>query len=67
MPDIMMCDAHECPASKTCRRHPDSGTKPDPYRQSWWLRSDSADPGGNAPINSPVYPNCPNHWGMCDG
>lgn len=27
MPDIAMCN-QECPSSKTCYRHPDSGTEP---------------------------------------
>lgn len=35
MPDISMCNAYFCPSSATCRRHPDSGTKPTPYRQAW--------------------------------
>lgn len=35
MVDICMCDAHDCPNSKTCRRSPDSGTVPDAYRQTW--------------------------------
>jgi hypothetical protein len=35
MPDISMCNA-QCPVSIRCRRHPNSGTKPN-YRQSWAL------------------------------
>jgi hypothetical protein len=34
MPDILMCLA-ACPKSRTCYRHPDSGTKPGDYWQSW--------------------------------
>ena len=33
MPDITMCNA-ACPASKDCRRHPDSGTVPSEWQ--WW-------------------------------
>jgi hypothetical protein len=32
--DIAMCQ-EKCPKSKLCRRHPDSGTIPDPLRQTW--------------------------------
>ena len=35
MPDITMCAA-ECPRSDHCKRHPDSGTKPSEWRQSWF-------------------------------
>ena len=28
MPDISMCDVNDCPLSKRCYRHEDSGTKP---------------------------------------
>lgn len=28
MPDIAMCPSANCPASRSCRRHEDSGTKP---------------------------------------
>lgn len=35
MPDISMCNDPDCPFSRQCYRHPDSGTKPDPYRQAW--------------------------------
>jgi hypothetical protein len=52
MPDIMMCNAEQCDLSATCYRHPDSGTNPDPYRQSWWYRQD----------DSPVGKECPQHW-----
>lgn len=34
MPDIAMCTSN-CPLSKTCYRHPDSGTKPSEFWQSW--------------------------------
>lgn len=34
MPDIAMC-IQDCPSSKTCYRHPDSGTEPDKFRQGW--------------------------------
>ncbi len=34
MPDIAMCAA-TCPVSRECYRHPDSGTKPREYRQTW--------------------------------
>lgn len=35
MPDIAMCDATNCNKSKTCRRHPHSGTWPDGDHQYW--------------------------------
>ena len=35
MCDFAMCSAKNCPISKTCRRHADSGTEPDPYRQTY--------------------------------
>ena len=35
MPDITMCIATNCKKSTTCRRHEDSGTKPNIYVQSW--------------------------------
>jgi len=34
MPDITMC-AETCEASTRCHRHPDSGTVPNEWRQSW--------------------------------
>jgi hypothetical protein len=34
MPDITMCVNQNCPLSKTCYRHEDSGTISD-IRQSW--------------------------------
>lgn len=52
MPDIMMCNAASCDRSKECRRHKDSGTVPDPYRQTWWAREET-DPTGI---------NCRNFW-----
>lgn len=52
MPDIMMCDASRCPASKTCRRNPDSGTEPKEWHQSWWIRGE----------NDPVHPECNHYW-----
>lgn len=35
MPDISMCDNETCPLAKGCYRNPDSGTKPNQYRQAW--------------------------------
>lgn len=35
MADITMCYALDCPSRATCERHEDSGTKPNPDRQSW--------------------------------
>ena len=32
MPDIAMCYHETCPAREHCKRHPDSGTKPDKYQ-----------------------------------
>jgi hypothetical protein len=52
MPDIMMCDDPICPLSKRCYRHSDSGTRADPYRQTYWLREDG----------SPRGDDCPNFW-----
>ena len=37
MPDISMCDVTNCNKSKTCRRHPHSGTRPDGDHQYWLL------------------------------
>ena len=34
MPDFAMCVLDDCPFSKCCRRHLDSGTRPDPM-QAW--------------------------------
>lgn len=34
MPDITMCVSQDCPSSKNCYRHQDSGTVPDAYWQS---------------------------------
>jgi hypothetical protein len=34
MPDIAMCYHETCPAREHCKRHPDSGTKPNPHWQS---------------------------------
>ena len=46
MPDITMCIATNCKKSSTCYRHKDSGTKPDPYWQSWcnFSKEESTDP-----------------------
>ena len=33
--DIAMCPNAICPLRKECFRHPDSGTKPSKYHQSW--------------------------------
>ena len=52
MPDIMMCDARNCPKSATCYRSADSGTTANEYRQTFWLRDD----------NSPVGEDCKNYW-----
>jgi hypothetical protein len=35
MPDISMCPTTQCPLAKTCKRSPESGTKPDKYGQTW--------------------------------
>lgn len=35
MADIQMCQSQICTRSNECRRHPDSGTKPHEFRQSW--------------------------------
>ena len=37
MPDICMCANSGCPRAKSCRRSPESGTKPNPYWQSWFV------------------------------
>ena len=34
MADILMCVAEDCPFSKQCKRHTDSGTKAG-YMQAW--------------------------------
>jgi len=35
MPDITLCNNQDCPLSKKCYRHEDSGTKPSEYWQSY--------------------------------
>lgn len=35
MVDFTMCDDDNCPYKAECRRHPDSGTKPDGMYQVW--------------------------------
>lgn len=35
--DIAMCFHETCPARESCKRHPDSGTKPDPVGQTIML------------------------------
>ena len=52
MPDIMMCDAEECPKARQCCRHQASGTKPSQPMQSWWLRD----------ADSPLGDDCDNFW-----
>ena len=52
MPDIMMCGADACPKSSTCYRHEDSGTRPDKYAQTFWLREPQ----------SPTGDDCPHFW-----
>jgi len=52
MPDIMMCGAINCSKARQCYRNPDSGTSPDPYRQSWWYRQP----------DSPTGDDCPQFW-----
>lgn len=47
MADIMMCEAANCPLSKQCCRHEDSGTVPGGWRQSYWMRDDKS-PVGDA-------------------
>lgn len=41
--DISMCNATNCPASHDCRRHPNSGTVPDPFQQCYadWQPDDT--------------------------
>lgn len=52
MPDIMMCDATNCEKAVTCYRNVASGTEPDPYMQTYWLRDESS-PSGDI---------CENYW-----
>jgi hypothetical protein len=40
MPDISMCAVKDCPKSRECYRHRESGTKPNEYRQSYFMRPD---------------------------
>lgn len=42
MPDIAMCDSGNCKKSKTCRRHPHSGARPDGDHQYWVRIEDPA-------------------------
>ena len=35
MPDITMCKNQTCPMRKSCYRHTESGTEPNPRWQSW--------------------------------
>ena len=47
MPDYAMCDDDRCPYRKQCRRSPDSGTRPDGYKQTWGFfvkRGDDSEP-----------------------
>lgn len=37
MADISMCYHPTCPARESCKRHPDSGTVPDPVAQTIML------------------------------
>lgn len=41
MPDISMCDVKDCPKSGECYRHKDSGTKPNQYRQAYFVMRES--------------------------
>lgn len=38
--DYAMCRSKICRLSETCRRHPDSGTKPDPDYQCWLIEEE---------------------------
>lgn len=46
MPDITMCPSRTCPIKETCVRSPESGTKADKFRQSWFVNDpyESNDP-----------------------
>lgn len=35
--DITMCNGETCALSETCYRSPQSGTKPDALKQSWFI------------------------------
>ncbi len=37
MPDITMCASEVCTLKVNCYRSPASGTKPNEYRQAWYL------------------------------
>ena len=41
--DITMCRSRLCNLSETCLRHPNSGSKPDRLRQSWFVIDNEAD------------------------
>ncbi len=35
MPAISMCPSEDCPARRDCYRNEASGTRPNPWRQTW--------------------------------
>lgn len=39
MPDISMCSVETCELKTRCYRHEASGTKPNQYRQSYFMSS----------------------------
>ena len=44
MPDIAMCPSTTCPKRTTCRRSPESGTKPNERRQAWMGFGEEGEP-----------------------
>lgn len=45
MPDITMCGDMDCPMANNCYRNEKSGTKPNPYRQSFFMDSPRKEDG----------------------
>ena len=54
MPDIAMCAAVDCPVSRSCRRHEDSGTKPSDWQAYVAFKPNNA--GGSCASFWPVHP-----------
>lgn len=54
MPDISMCAHRNCPLRHNCYRHADSGTKPNPYRQSYAVYTPTIDEDGKV--------GCDDYW-----
>lgn len=50
MPDISMCPSETCTVRTSCYRNKASGTKPDEFRQAYFVEA----PG--------VDENCPHYW-----